>query len=116
MDILRCVPEADVAIGAAAQQHREFGSKAYQAFINQRLAGQLERFGVAGRGDAPLALAVIAITAGLEDAGGADTGQSDGKVFPGNHRRIGRGPAAELLDKALLGEAVLCSLQCARMR
>ena len=75
MDILRRVPEADVAVRAAAQQHREFGIEADKAFIDQRLARQLQRIGIFGRGDAPLPLAVIAVAPGLEDAGSADAGE-----------------------------------------
>ena len=61
--------------------------------------------------DPPLALAVIAVAPGLENAGRTDGGERAFQIFRRIDRRVGRGPAAQLLDKVLLAEAVLRGFQ-----
>ena len=87
-----------------------------EPFIDQRLAGQRDAVGVVVGHDPPLALAVIAIAAGLEDAGRADFHQRLGQIL-WSIDRLERGDrAAQIGDEAFFVEPILRHFQRAGIR
>ncbi len=102
---------------AARQRITENSAKnCDEAFQHQRLAAQRNPIGVVVGHDPPLALAVIAIAAGLEDRGRADGCQCALEIVRRIDRLPRRGPAAQILDKALFADPVLRHFERARPR
>ena len=66
---------------------------------------------IARRIDPPLALAVVAIAPGLQDARHPDALDRPGQVAVAVDRRIRRGSAPELLRKPLFAQAILRHLE-----
>ncbi len=109
--VLGAVPIDDPAVRPAAEDHRELAREPHEAFVDQRDIGQVQPFRVGGLHDPPLALAVVAVAAGLEDAGGADLRDGPREVGRRIDRGERRGPAAQPGDEALLAQPVLRRLQ-----
>ena len=108
MHILRAVPKADIAIGSPAQNHRKLGAEVDEAFVNQRgIGGQRQALRIRRGHDPPLALAIITIPAGFQDARGADAGNGGGKIGRAVHRGKGRRGAAKANDELLFRHPVL---------
>ena len=111
VDILGAVPEHRGAILPAGQDHAEFGAEADQPFIDQRLARKGDPLGLVVIGDPPLALAVIAFAAGLEDSGRSDPDQRLVQILARVDRQPRRTAPAELFDEFLLVDPVLRHFQ-----
>ena len=94
MFVASAIPKANLAILSAHSDNRELCCKFHHALIDQRLLRQHESLCIALARYAPLALAIIAIAAGLEDAGGANRLYCSGKVSAGFDIAIRRTNAA----------------------
>ena len=74
------IPEADFALLAAHEDDRKLGLELDEGFVDAGRVGHVERFRLTPVGNAPLALAVIAVTPGLEDTGRAQPVRSGDQV------------------------------------
>ncbi len=109
--IHRRIPEHNLAIHAARENDREFRFEIHQSLVKAGAAGEANGAGIHRRCDPPLALAIIAFAASLQNAQRAQLFDSTGQILFRIDGHIRRALAAMLLHEILLIQAILRGFQ-----
>lgn len=113
MRVLGAVPEADIAIESAREDHGELRVEIDEPFDDRGDAAGLmpARDRIVAGHDAGLALAVIAHAVGLDDRGRPGDGHCGCDILGGLGKPVRRGATAQIGDEALLVDAALRDFQ-----